>query len=78
MFGRYVPVRAEVVGLECFSVHADADELLRWLRSTPAPPDVVYVVHGEPASSDALCGRLSSELGWNAAVPDHDERVRVD
>lgn len=78
MLGRYVPVRAEVVELGCFSVHADADELVGWLGSGPVPPDVAYVVHGEPMANDALCGRLTSELEWNAVVPAHDERVRVD
>src|SRR3546814_2848960 len=33
MFGREVPIRAEVVQLEGFSGHADAGELLDWMRS---------------------------------------------
>ena len=31
MLGRYVPVRAEIVTLPSFSVHADRDELVAWL-----------------------------------------------
>jgi metallo-beta-lactamase family protein len=75
--GEYVPVRAEIVEIDGFSVHADADELLAWLGSAPQPPRVVYVVHGEPAASAALAGRIGSELGWLAVVARDGERVLI-
>ena len=75
--GEYVPVRAEVVDVQGFSVHADADELLAWLASAPEPPQVTYVVHGEPAASAELARRIGAELGWLAVVPRDGERVRV-
>lgn len=78
MYGRYVPVRAEIVDVPTFSVHADADELVAWLASATTPPEVVYVVHGEPRSSDELARRISNELGWCAVVPRLGERVRLD
>lgn len=77
MHGRYVPVRAEVVRDDEFSVHADADELLSWLRDLPEEPDTVYVVHGEVDASRALADRIRSELGWTATVPRLGERVRL-
>jgi metallo-beta-lactamase family protein len=77
MHGRYVPVRAEIVDVPTFSVHADADELLAWLKSAPAP-ETVYVVHGEPDSSAALARRIDDELGWCAVVPRLGEHVRLD
>jgi metallo-beta-lactamase family protein len=78
MHGRYVPVRAEVVEVQNFSVHADAGEILQWLGGCPTRPSVVYVVHGEPESASALAGRISEELGWDAVVPRYGERVRLD
>lgn len=78
MHGRYVPVRAEVVQDEEFSVHADADELLAWLLRMPEVPETVYVVHGEAAASAALADRIRVELGCAVAVPRLGERVRVD
>ncbi|WP_454777695.1 MBL fold metallo-hydrolase [Georgenia muralis] len=78
MHGRYVPVRAEVVLDEEFSVHADAGELVAWLRDLPEEPETVYVVHGEAAASRALAGRIREELDWTVAVPRPGERVRVD
>ncbi|MCV2394653.1 MBL fold metallo-hydrolase [Actinotalea sp. M2MS4P-6] len=75
MHGRYVPVRAEVVVLHGFSVHADAGEIVGWLAATPAPPDVVYVWHGEVRASRALARRVRDELGWHTVVPEDGERV---
>lgn len=76
--GRYVPVRAEVVTVDGFSVHADADELLAWLRSAPVAPEACYVVHGEEAAAAGLAGRIRDELDWVAVVPRYGERVRID
>ena len=75
MFGREVPIRAEVVQLEGFSGHADAGELLDWMRTAPSAPRVVYLTHGEPDAADTLRGRVQRELGWHARVPEHLERV---
>lgn len=76
-YGEYVPVRAEVDQIRWLSVHADADEILAWLRTAVGPPRATYVVHGEPDAADALAHRLRSELGWLAVVPREDERVLV-
>ncbi|GAA2150479.1 MBL fold metallo-hydrolase [Nocardioides koreensis] len=77
MHGRYVPVRAEIVDVQDFSVHADADEMVRWIGRMPTPPDNVYVVHGEPHAAATLAARIDDELGWCAVVPRYGERVRV-
>jgi metallo-beta-lactamase family protein len=73
--GGYVPVRAEIADLEEYSVHADADDILGWLGAMPTPPNLCYVVHGEPDSSFALRTRIERELGWTAVVPEPGERV---
>jgi metallo-beta-lactamase family protein len=73
--GRYVPVRAQITALDEFSVHADADDLLAWLRSAPQRPQTCYVVHGEAGSSAALAERIRTELDWCAVVPTPGERV---
>ncbi len=75
MLGRYVPVRAQIVDIDGFSVHADREEILAWLGRAPRPPDVTLVVHGEEKSSESLRDEIVDRLGWNAAVPRHDERV---
>jgi metallo-beta-lactamase family protein len=75
--GRYVPVRAEVVTVDGFSVHADADEVLAWLRLLPEPPEACFVVHGEPGAASALAERIEDELTWTAVVPRYGEQVRI-
>jgi metallo-beta-lactamase family protein len=78
LHGRYVPVHAEIVQVQDFSVHADASEIVGWLGQAPHEPEVVYVVHGEPPASHALARRISEDLGWCAVVPHLGERVRLD
>jgi metallo-beta-lactamase family protein len=73
--GTSVPVRAEVVEIEAFSVHADCSELLDWLRSADTPPALVLVNHGEQQGSQALADRIRTDLGLDARVPDHEETV---
>jgi metallo-beta-lactamase family protein len=74
--GRYVPVRAEVANLRGFSAHADADQVVAWLRGA-GEPRCTFVVHGEETSAKALAGRLGDELGWTAVAPEYGERVAV-
>jgi metallo-beta-lactamase family protein len=77
LHGEYVPVRAEVVAVPGFSVHADGQALLAWMGAARRPPRVTYVVHGEPSAAQALRAAISRELGWHAVVPRHGERVRL-
>jgi metallo-beta-lactamase family protein len=69
--GRDVTVNAEVVQLQSASAHADAKQLMAWLRTLPERPDQVYIVHGERGPSDTLRRRIKHELGWRALVPEH-------
>jgi metallo-beta-lactamase family protein len=77
MHGAYVPVRAEVKNLDMLSAHADANEIMRWLRGFRQPPLRAFVTHGEPAAADALRHRIEEELGWPVLVPDHGQQVEL-
>lgn len=74
--GQYVPVRAEILQIDAFSAHADADELYAWATATEAP-GTCYLVHGEEEAAHAFARRLRREADWNAVVPREDERVVV-
>lgn len=76
MFGEYVPVRAEVADVSHFSAHADADQIIAWLRAAPAP-HTTYLVHGEESAAGTLRDRIDRELGWTAVVPKSGEAVLV-
>jgi len=75
--GMSVPVRARVAKLNSMSGHADRGEIVRWLKTLPAPPKRLFLVHGEPAPMDALKSTIKRELGWDAATPQHLERVTL-
>jgi metallo-beta-lactamase family protein len=73
--GQYVPVRAAVRSLDMLSAHADADEIMRWLKGFRKPPRTTFITHGEPTASDTLRHRIEEELGWPCLVPEHGQQV---
>ncbi len=75
--GEEVPVRAEVRMIDTLSAHADADEILGWLRKFPNAPKMTYITHGEPSSSEMLRKRIEEELHWACKVPDYLETVEL-
>ncbi|WP_130907572.1 MBL fold metallo-hydrolase [Pseudomonas sp. Sample_16] len=75
--GKDVPIRAEVVPMQTLSAHADADEIMQWLRGFKRPPKHTFVVHGEPNASDVLRRRISLELGWSVSVPEYRDNVEL-
>ena len=68
MYGKWIPVKAHIAEVESFSVHADSDELVQWLRKTKAPAQA-FVVHGEPEGQRGLKERLENELNWKVTIP---------
>lgn len=78
IYGEYVPVRAQVEQIENLSAHADAGELLDWMRRMPVPPRRVFVTHGEPDAADTLRRRITDELGWDCVVPEYLDSVELD
>jgi metallo-beta-lactamase family protein len=69
LFGKEVPVRAEIVTLDQLSAHAGRSELLRWLSGFNAPPGQTFMVHGEPNALDALRAGIVTRFHWPVTVP---------
>lgn len=69
MHGEFVPVRAQISQVQEFSVHADATELLTWLKTGQARIQQIFVVHGESGASEVLSARISKELEVPATAP---------
>jgi len=61
--------------LDSMSAHADANEILRWLKGFTQAPKMTFIVHGEPSAADALQKRIQAELKWPTHVAKHFERV---
>ena len=77
LHGRTVAIEAEVADLPMLSAHADADGLMRWLRTFDRPPRRTFLVHGEPHATRAMRDRIEMELGWSCHIPEHQERVSL-
>jgi metallo-beta-lactamase family protein len=77
IFGSFRPVRANITKISGLSAHADRDELLGWLKKIQVPPKEVFVVHGEPESSQALAGYLRSNTGWQVATPQYLQQIKL-
>jgi metallo-beta-lactamase family protein len=73
--GVYIPVNAEIHNLDMLSAHADADELMKWLKKFSHPPRQTFITHGEPTASDALRLRIQDELKWQVYVPEALESI---
>ena len=75
--GEMVMVHAEIAQLHSMSAHADADELMRWLRGFARPPKLTCVVHGEPQTAAAFANRVHRELGWPVVVPEYLQTIEL-
>ncbi len=77
LFGQVVPVRAEIVEMGQFSAHAGKSELLRWLTALQAPPEQVFLTHGEPQAAQALQQAITEKFKWKAAVARYLDSVEI-
>ncbi|MCA1746359.1 MAG: hypothetical protein LC655_01580 [Bacteroidales bacterium] len=57
MEGR-TPAKAAIHHLSGYSAHADQKTLCNWVKSMPAPPGEIRLVHGEPEAQNALKSKL--------------------
>ena len=78
IFGEDVPIHAEVAVLDGLSAHADAAEIVQWLRGFASAPRQTFITHGEPAAADAMRQRIERELGWRCHMPYYLESVSLD
>jgi len=67
--------------VECitgFSGHADYQEILAWLMGFNRPPEITFIVHGEPRASQALAEKIREQFGWQVVIPNFGERFELD
>jgi metallo-beta-lactamase family protein len=67
IYDRWYDVRCETRTIHGLSAHADADELLRFLKPTLHERTTAYVVHGEPEQSEGFARRLL-EAGMGSVI----------
>ncbi|CAB5240819.1 unannotated protein [freshwater metagenome] len=74
--GKWVEVRAHIASVEAFSVHADVDELVNWLKKI-GTVEKALIVHGETDSQLALKSRLENEFSWLVKIPKTDQIISI-
>ena len=66
--GNYYKVQAEVKQIGSLSAHGDQEDLLWWIRHFKAPPQRVFLNHGETQASEALRLKISDTLHWPVSI----------
>lgn len=77
MHGEMVPVRAQISQVQEFSVHADANELIRWIGVAKDRIGKVFVVHGETGAAETLGQRITTELQLKAITPKDAQQFEI-
>src|SRR6056297_1880904 len=70
LYGKYIPVKANIDILDGLSAHADKNELIEWLSDIKKSPDHLFLVHGEPQPLDSLRVKIKDTYDWHATIPD--------
>jgi metallo-beta-lactamase family protein len=77
LFGKPVPVMAEIIEMGQFSAHAGKSELLRWLVALQVAPKQTYLTHGEPAAAQSLQQAIGQKFPWKASVARYLDTVEL-
>jgi metallo-beta-lactamase family protein len=75
--GEEVAVKAKVENIPGYSAHADYNEILAWLLGFNRPPKKTFIVHGEPAASQALAEKIQQTLHWETVIPKFGEEFQL-
>ncbi len=67
IFGEAIRVAAQIHTVGGLSAHGDSEDLAKWYRGFDNTPPV-YLVHGEPAASQAFKNKLETECGATVSL----------
>lgn len=74
--GRDVAVRAEIRQIDCYSAHADREELLAWMKARQPVSGSLFLVHGESESIEGL--RAASSAFVSVLAPEIGEAYELE
>lgn len=79
IFGEEYNLNSEVVVMDSFSAHADADELLDYCRLLDRKMvKEIFLVHGEIESQMAFRDMLKNELGFHSVqIPQRGDEYNI-
>ncbi len=77
MSGKMVRVRARIKEITGLSSHAGQSEILDWLNTFAAPPERIFLIHGEPPAQEALQKKVRKQLGWSVEAARYLESISI-
>jgi len=78
IFGESLPLRAHVEIMDGFSAHAGRSELLNYFDQLDKKRlNQVFIVHGEPSSSEALAQAMQDKGFANVAIPQRGQSFKL-
>ena len=77
ILGESYPVRMRIENINGLSAHAGMSDLQRWLNTFKAPPNHVFLTHGEEGSILSLENYLHSKGGWEVTAPVYLEEYNL-
>jgi len=75
IFGENVSVKARVYTIGGFSAHADQKDLLGWVSHFAESRPRIFVVHGEPSTSQVLADKIRENFKMEVHIPVWKERL---
>ncbi|MBN2062913.1 MAG: MBL fold metallo-hydrolase [Deltaproteobacteria bacterium] len=75
IFRENITVRAKIHTIGGFSAHADQKDLLEWLSHFTESHPRVFIVHGEPVSSETLADKIREKFQMESHIPEWKEKL---
>jgi metallo-beta-lactamase family protein len=77
IFREEIMVRANIVGIDGFSAHADRSELIKWVSRFHKKPKQVILVHGEEEVLVRFAADIEKELELTTYIPQFLETMEL-
>ena len=69
IYGKYYPVKANILEIEGLSAQGDQKDLVNWLSALENKPTKVFLVHGEKQPADELRIKIIERYGFDCTIP---------
>lgn len=72
-----ISVEAEIFTIEGYSAHADAEDMLQWLKSFVRLPQQIFLNHGEAEAQKVFAERIQKETQIKVSIPSLHEEYKL-
>ncbi len=70
IYGKRIPVRAQIKGIGAFSAHGDQNKLTRWLQpESGIKPKKIFLVHGDKKAKEIFATHLREVIKTDVVIP---------